>query len=110
MIIAKTGGRPGLDVGQTLTAVVESKKKDAELQQLSPEQILADNHENIQIAYSDITSVEMEKPGLIGYCHIKIHAKGTNKEYEFRLSEKKPVFQGRIDFFQSILKEKVIAK
>jgi hypothetical protein len=110
MIIAKTGGQPYLKFGEMLKAAEESKKKTAELQQLTPEQILADNPENVSITHSNITSIEMNRPGILGLGKIKIQIAGTNKRYEFRLALKKPEFQSHIDFLTSILKEKVIVK
>ena len=110
LIIAKTGGQPYLKFGEMLRAAEESKEKTAELQQLTPEQILADNPENVPIAYLDVTSVEMNRPGILGLGRIKIQVAGTNKRHEFRLALKKPQFQSHIDFLTSILKEKVIVK
>lgn len=110
IIIAKTGGRPYLTFGEMMRAAEKSKKKTAELQQLSPEQIIADNPKNISIAYSDITSIEMKRPGgFLGIGRIKIQMIGTKKQYEFRLAEKRE-FQGQIDFLRSILKERVLVK
>jgi len=109
MIIAKTGGQPYLTLSQMLQAAAESKKKEAELQGLSPEGILADNPENIPIAYSDILSIEMKRPGLFGGGRMKIQVRETKKQYEFRLPEKRD-FQGHADFLRSILKERVVVK
>jgi len=109
MIIAKTGGRPYLTLSQMLQAAAESQKKKAELQGLSPEGILADNPENIPIAYSDILSIEMKRPGLVGGGRMKIQMRETKKQHEFRLPEKRE-FQGHVDFLRSVLKERVIVK
>ena len=70
---------------------------------------MADNPENISIAYSDITHIEMKRPGIMGIGRIIIQTAGTKKRYEFRLAEKRE-FQGHLDFLSSILKEKVIVK
>jgi len=109
MIIAKTGGQPYLTLSQMLQAAAESKKKLVELQGLSPEGILADNPENIPIAYSDILSIEMKRPGLFGGGRMKIQMRETKKKYEFRLPQKSE-FQGHADFLHSVLKERVIVK
>jgi len=66
LIIAKTGGRPFLKVSELVHAIAESSKKVAELQSFSMEEILNDNAENTSIAYSDVSSIEMNKPGFFG--------------------------------------------
>jgi len=108
VIIAKTGGQPYLKLGEMLRAAQQSQKKTAELQQLTPIQILADNPENVSIPYSDITTVEMNRPGILGTARIKIQTPG--KRHEFRLALKKLQFQSHIDSLTSILKERVIIK
>jgi hypothetical protein len=108
VIIAKTGGQPYLKLSEMLRAAQQSQKKTAELQQLTPIQILADNPENVSVAYPDITAVEMNRPGILGTARIKIQT--TGKRHEFRLALKKPQFQSHIDFLTSILKEKVTVK
>jgi hypothetical protein len=90
-----------------LKAAEQSKKKTAELQQLTPIQILADNPENLSIAYSDITAVEMNRPGIMGIGRIKIQT--PQKRHEFRLAQKRE-FPSHIDFMRSVLKEKVTVK
>lgn len=107
MIIAKTGGQPYLKFGEMLRAAEQSKEKTAELQQLTLEQILADNPENVSIIYSDITAIEMNRPGIMGLGRIKIQTAG--KRYEFRLAQKRE-FPSHIDFMRSVLKEKVTVK
>ena len=110
LLIAKTGGQPYLGLGQMLAASAKASEKVAELQQLSPDKILADNPQNVSIPYQDIVSVVMKRPGFLGSAGVLIQARGTSKWYEFRLALKKQEFQGHVDFVQSILKEKVIVR
>lgn len=109
VIIAKTGGQPFLTLSQMLQALSESKKKEAELQSLFPAKILSNNPENLSIAYSDIISIEMKRPGFVGGGRMKIKTIGVKKQYEFRLPEKRK-FQNHVDFLLSVLKEKLIVK
>ena len=109
MIIAKTGGRPYLTLSQMLRAAAESNKKVAALQGLSPEGVLADNPENIPLAYSDVLSIEMWRPGFTGGGRMKIQMKGVKKQHEFRLPEKRE-FQGHVDFLRSVLEERIVVK
>jgi len=110
LLIAKTGGQPYLGLGQMLAASAKASEKVAELQQLSPDKILADNPQNVSIPYQDIVSVVMKRPGFLGSAGVLIQARGTSKWYEFRLALKKQEFQGHVDFVQSILKEKIIVR
>jgi len=107
VIIAKTGGQPFLTLSQMLQAASESKKKEAELQRLSPAEILVNNPENLSIAYSDIISIEMKRPRFVGGGRMKIKSIGAKKQYEFRLPEKRK-FQNHVDFLHTVLKEKII--
>jgi hypothetical protein len=107
IIIAKTGGQPYLGVGAMLIASGRATAKTAELKQFTPEQILADNPENVSIIYSDVTAVEMNRPGIMGGGRMKIQT--TGKRYEFRLPHKRE-FPSHIDFMRSVLKEKVTVK
>ena len=110
LLIAKTGGQPYLTLSQMMIASAKSSKKVAELQQLSPDEILADNPQNVSIPYPDIVSIVMKRPGFLGSAGVLIQARGTSKWYEFRLALKKQEFQGHVDFVQSILKEKVVVR
>ena len=110
LIIAYTGGQPYMKVGEMLRAAEQSNKKAATLQQLTPEQILADDTLNKAVPYSDITNIEMNPPGLLGLARVKIQTTQANKRQEFRLALKKQVFQSHIDFVRSVLKEKVTVK
>ena len=109
LIIAKLGGQPYLGVGQMMAAFSKSEKKMAELQTLSPDEILADNPENISIPYTNITYITMRRPGFLGTGGLVVQL-GDNKAYTFRHSMKKQEFQGHIDSLQSILKEKIVVK
>jgi len=110
LIIAYTGGQPYLKLGEMLRAAEKSKKKAATLQQLTPEQILADDSLSKAIPYSDITNIEMNPPGFLGTARVKIQTTQTSKRQEFKLALKKQVFQGHIDFVRSVLKENVTVK
>jgi len=107
LIIAHTGGQPYLKLGEMLRAAEQSNKKAATLQQLTPEQILADDPWNVAIAYTDITNIETNPPGILGTARVKIQTTQASKRQEFKLALKKQVFQGHIDFVRSVLKEKL---
>jgi len=111
MIIAKTGNGPHLSISEVIHEAVESDKKEAELQKLSPEEILFDNPENVSIPYSDIFLIEMKRPGFLGVGNIKILVRGIKKPYWFDTPvARRHEFQGHVDFLLSVLKDRVIAK
>jgi hypothetical protein len=107
MIIAKTGGQPYLGVGGVLSALGRATEKTAELKKFTPEQILADNPENVSIAYSEIIAVAMNRPDITGIGRINIQTAEKHCEFTTRGKREFPI---HIDFIRSLLKEKVIVR
>ncbi len=92
-----------------MAAFSKSEKKMAELQTLSPDEILADNPENISIPNTNIANITMKRPGFLGTGGLVVQLR-DNKVHTFRHSMKKQEFQGHIDSLRSILKEKIVVK
>lgn len=106
--MAKIGGS-GLGglfgVGGVAVEAYRQKKKKEELEQLSPESILTADKKNFAIPYSEITRVEMKKPGR--FSGAKINFVTDKKTHKFVLRQKKELFDNSTNLVRSVLSDKL---
>ena len=98
-------GSPGLILGSAL----KDKKKSEELSKLSPGEVLASDKDNFEIPYSDVTKVEVKKPGFFSPAgSIIIHTPA--KKHRFNETAPGEIFDRYIELIKTVLPGKYAGK
>ena len=82
-------------------------RKDKSLRDLKPDEILNENKRNIEIPFSSIKLIKLDKPGRLKGAKIKIVT--SDEEYSMNIKEKKE-FDNYLELIKSLLPDKLELK
>ena len=82
-------------------------RKDKSLRDLKPDEILNENKRNIEIPFSSIKLIKLDKPGRLKGAKIKIVT--SDEEYSMNIKEKKE-FDNHLELIKSLLPDKLELK
>ncbi|MFW9888487.1 MAG: hypothetical protein ACFFER_09905 [Candidatus Thorarchaeota archaeon] len=85
----------------------EDQRREQMYMTAHPDDILADDTKNFAIPYSNITRIELKKPGRILTGSITIAAANREKPYKYRLRESSVLFDEYESLLRSLMPDKL---